>query len=42
VINEAGRDLRTMIDNILDISRLEAGPVTVSLEWVELRPCWRS
>jgi signal transduction histidine kinase len=36
VINEAGRDLRTMIDNILDISRLEAGPVTVSLEWVEL------
>jgi len=38
VINEAGRDLRTMIDNILDISRLEAGPVTVSLEWVELTP----
>ncbi|GEM_PF-278091 len=36
VINEAGRDLRTMIDNILDISRIEAGPVTVSLEWVEL------
>jgi len=38
VINEAGRDLRAMIDNILDISRLEAGPVTVSLEWVELAP----
>ena len=38
VINEAGRDLRTMIDNILDISRIEAGPVTVSLEWVELGP----
>jgi signal transduction histidine kinase/CheY-like chemotaxis protein len=38
VINEAGRDLRTMIDNILDISRIEAGPVTVSLEWVELAP----
>ncbi|MGB5735667.1 MAG: ATP-binding protein [Thiohalocapsa sp.] len=36
VIHEAGRDLRAMIDNILDISRLEAGPVTVSLEWVEL------
>ncbi len=38
VINEAGRDLRTMIDNILDISRIEAGPVTVSLEWVDLAP----
>jgi signal transduction histidine kinase len=38
VINKAGRDLLTMIDNILDISRLEAGPVTVSLEWVELSP----
>lgn len=38
VINEAGRDLRTMIDNILDISRIEAGPVTVSLEWVEVAP----
>ncbi|MCG6939928.1 MAG: response regulator [Thiohalocapsa sp.] len=38
VINEAGRDLRTMIDNILDISRIEAGPVTVSLEWVDIAP----
>ncbi|TVQ89828.1 MAG: response regulator [Chromatiaceae bacterium] len=38
VINEAGRDLRTMIDNVLDISRIEAGAVTVSLQWVELRP----
>ena len=38
VIHEAGRDLRTMIDNILDISRIEAGPVTVSLEWVEIAP----
>ena len=37
VIHEAGRDLRAMIDNVLDISRLEAGPVTVSLEWIELR-----
>ncbi len=41
VINEAGRDLRTMIDNILDISRIEAGPVTVSLEWVEIAPMLR-
>jgi signal transduction histidine kinase/ActR/RegA family two-component response regulator len=38
VIHEAGRDLRDLIDNILDISRIEAGQVTVSLEWVELRP----
>ncbi|NEV62692.1 ATP-binding response regulator [Thiorhodococcus minor] len=38
VIHEAGRDLRTMIDNILDISRIEAGHVSLSLEWVELKP----
>jgi len=38
VIHEAGRDLRAMIDNVLDISRLEAGPVTISLEWIDLRP----
>ncbi len=38
VIHEAGADLRTMIDNILDISRIEAGQVTITLEWIELRP----
>jgi signal transduction histidine kinase/CheY-like chemotaxis protein len=38
VIHEAGRDLRAMIDNILDISRIEAGQVAVSLEWIELSP----
>jgi signal transduction histidine kinase/CheY-like chemotaxis protein len=38
VIHEAGRDLRTMIDNILDISRIDAGQVAVNLEWIELRP----
>ena len=38
VINEAGCDLRTMIDNILDISRIEAGQVTVNLEWIPVRP----
>ncbi len=38
VIHEAGRDLRTMIDNILDISRIEAGHVAVTSDWVELRP----
>ena len=38
VIHEAGGDLLTMIDNVLDISRIEAGAVTVSLEWVAIRP----
>ena len=38
VIHEAGRDLRTMIDNILDISRIDAGQVAINLEWIELRP----
>ncbi len=36
VIHEAGRDLRTMIDNILDISRIEARQVPVNLGWVDL------
>lgn len=36
VINEAGRDLLAMIDNVLDISRIEAGAVTVHLEWVSV------
>ncbi|MEA3276752.1 MAG: ATP-binding protein [Pseudomonadota bacterium] len=37
VIFEAGQDLRAMIDNILDISRIEAGQVAVNLEWIDLR-----
>lgn len=42
VIHAAGRDLRTMIDNILDLSRMDAGQVAINLEWIELRPCSRS
>lgn len=38
VIHEAGGDLRDLIDNILDISRIEAGQIAVTLEWVELAP----
>lgn len=38
VIHEAGTDLRIMIDNILDISRIEAGHVAVSAEWLDLAP----
>ena len=38
VIHEAGDDLRAMIDNILDISRIEAGQVAVHLEWIALPP----
>jgi signal transduction histidine kinase/CheY-like chemotaxis protein len=38
VIHEAGCDLRAMIDNVLDISRIDAGQVAVNLEWIELRP----
>jgi len=36
VIHAAGTDLRTLIDDILDISRIEAGHVPVSLGWVDL------
>ncbi len=38
VINDAGRDLHSMIDSVLDISRIEAGHVPVAPEWVELGP----
>ncbi|MBK1643655.1 hybrid sensor histidine kinase/response regulator [Thiocapsa imhoffii] len=38
VIHEAGRDLRSMIDHILDISLIEAGHVVVVPEWLRLRP----
>ena len=41
VIHEAGADLRALIDNILDISRIEAGHVAIHLEWVELAPLLR-
>ncbi|MGE5154501.1 MAG: ATP-binding protein [Bdellovibrio bacteriovorus] len=38
VIHEAGTDLRTLIDNILDISRIESGHVEVQPAWVNLAP----
>lgn len=37
VIHAAGRDLRALIDNILDISHIESGKVTLNLEWMEVR-----
>jgi signal transduction histidine kinase/CheY-like chemotaxis protein len=38
VIHEAGRDLRALIDDILDISRIESGRLSLNPEPVELRP----
>jgi signal transduction histidine kinase len=37
VIHEAGSDLKTLIDNILDLSRMEAGQAAVHLDSIELR-----
>ncbi len=37
VIHEAGSDLKTLIDNILDLSRMEAGQAAVHLDNIELR-----
>jgi signal transduction histidine kinase/CheY-like chemotaxis protein len=37
VINAAGRDLKSLIDNILDLSRIEAGKTTFSLHSIDLR-----
>ncbi|MCP4285771.1 MAG: response regulator [Gammaproteobacteria bacterium] len=36
VINEAGSDLQTLIDNILDLSRIEARRASINLEQVNL------
>jgi len=37
VIHAAGGDLRALIDNILEISRIEAGKVNLHLEWIDLK-----
>jgi len=37
VINAAGKDLKSLIDNILDLSRIEAGKTTFSLQSIDLR-----
>jgi len=37
VINAAGKDLKSLIDNILDLSRIEAGKTTFSLHSIDLR-----
>jgi len=38
VIHEAGSDLQALIDNILDLSRIEAGKSTLDIEPVQLKP----
>ena len=37
VINAAGRDLKSLIDNILDLSRIEAGKTTFSVHHIDIR-----
>jgi signal transduction histidine kinase len=37
VINAAGKDLKSLIDNILDLSRIEAGKTTFSLHHTDVR-----
>lgn len=37
VIHEAGTDLKVLIENILDLSRIEAGQASFNLEQIEIR-----
>lgn len=37
VINAAGKDLKSLIDNILDLSRIEAGKTTFSVQTIDIR-----
>ncbi len=37
VINKAGKDLKSLIDNILDLSRIEAGKTTFSIRDIDIR-----
>ncbi|MEJ2620651.1 MAG: ATP-binding protein [Candidatus Thiodiazotropha sp.] len=37
VIHEAGQDLRTLIDNILDLSRIEAGRASFSVQQISIQ-----
>lgn len=37
VIHAAGKDLKSLIDNILDLSRIEAGKTTFSVQHIDLR-----
>jgi signal transduction histidine kinase/ActR/RegA family two-component response regulator len=37
VIHDAGTDLRALIDNILDLSRIEAGKASLSLQQIDLQ-----
>ena len=42
MVMEAGQQLLSMVEDVLDLTKVDAGEITITLQPVELAPLWRS